>query len=171
MQSRGIDKPLSTKTQAAVSEATDSPESDRKGSPGVSLWGLVADHGLRTDSAQEAQHAMQQLAKMNIEAHLLPLTWPEGRPAQGHLLQTARASRYAALGRTCQELGCSVLLTGHHAGKEFIQLPWKRCNLICKSQPSHRMHVLQGMTLSNFSSVCQEAAGLKGSLAFQHPDC
>lgn len=77
---------------------------------GGSLLALVADHGLRPDSAAEAKATLRQLARLGIPARLLPLRLAPG-PA---LQERARDARLAALLAACAEAGAPWLLLGHH---------------------------------------------------------
>ncbi len=75
-------------------------------------WGravaLIVDHGLRGESAAEAEATRIRLA---MPAHVLRLAGLERGPA---LQERARAARYAALTAACAELGVVDLLLGHH---------------------------------------------------------
>jgi tRNA(Ile)-lysidine synthase len=77
---------------------------------GGSLLALVADHGLRPDSAAEAEATLSQLLRLGIPARLLPLRLAPG-PA---LQERAREARLAALLAACAEAGTPWLLLGHH---------------------------------------------------------
>ncbi len=77
---------------------------------GGSLLALVADHGLRPDSAAEAEGTLRQLAALGIPARLLPLRLAPG-PA---LQERAREARLAALLAACAEAGTPWLLLAHH---------------------------------------------------------
>lgn len=78
-------------------------------------WGeplaAVVDHGLRPDSAREADEAMDRLRALDIPARLTRLSLRPG----ADLGARARAARYAALLATCRAEGRPDLLLGHHA--------------------------------------------------------
>ncbi|WP_052389309.1 tRNA lysidine(34) synthetase TilS [Belnapia moabensis] len=77
---------------------------------GGSLLALVADHGLRTGSAQEAEATLRQLATRSIPTRLLRLGLAPGPGLQ----ERARDARLAALLAACAEAGTPWLLLGHH---------------------------------------------------------
>lgn len=82
---------------------------------GGAVTGLIVDHGLRTESADEARLTARRLAGRGIATRVLTLTDLERGPA---LAERARQARYRALGAACSELGALHLLLGHHAGDQ-----------------------------------------------------
>lgn len=82
---------------------------------GGSLLALVADHGLRPESAAEAATTLGRLAACAVPARLLRLTDLQPGPA---LAERARAARYAALHAACAAEGILHLLLGHHAADQ-----------------------------------------------------
>ncbi len=82
---------------------------------GGSLLALVADHGLRAESANEAAAAVARLDARGIPAKLLTIMGLARGPA---LAERAREARLEALGRACAEAGILHLLLGHHAGDQ-----------------------------------------------------
>lgn len=78
---------------------------------GGSVLALVADHGLRPESAVEARLTLARLAGQGIEARLLTLHGLAHGPG---LAARARAARHAALAEACAEAGILHLLLGHH---------------------------------------------------------
>jgi len=79
---------------------------------GPALYALTVDHGLRPDSAGEAQAVAGFCAAQGI-AHET-LRWEEGRPgATGNLPDAARTARYTLMARACAARGIATLLTGH----------------------------------------------------------
>jgi tRNA(Ile)-lysidine synthase len=77
--------------------------------------GLVVDHGLRPESAAEANRAVEQLRGLGIPARLLTLTTLKHGPA---LAERARLMRYQVLSDACREAGYRHLLLGHHAADQ-----------------------------------------------------
>src|SRR5690349_7318360 len=77
---------------------------------GGSVLALVVDHGLRPDSAAEAEGVAAMLAARGIAARVLPLGLPPGPGLQ----ERARAGRQAALLAACRDEGTPWLLLGHH---------------------------------------------------------
>jgi tRNA(Ile)-lysidine synthase len=77
---------------------------------GGDLLALVADHGLRSDSAAEAAHVVALLAARGIAARTLRLGLAPGPAMQ----ERARAARLAALLSACREAGRPWLLLGQH---------------------------------------------------------
>ncbi len=82
-------------------------------------WGdpfaLIVDHGLRPESAAEAEVTRQRLASFGVPSRTLLLT---GLPHGPGLAARAREARYAALIAACRALDLSDLLLGHHAGDQ-----------------------------------------------------
>ena len=87
--------------------------------PAPMLHAFVVDHGLRESSSHEADQALHLARRLGLQAHLLTLSWPEGRPQAGKVQAEARAARRAALGRACMRHGCTTLLMGHQAGESL----------------------------------------------------
>ena len=78
---------------------------------GGRLAALTVDHGLRPESAHEAQTVAGWMAARGIEHHVL--AWSEPKPATG-IQEAARAARYDLLAEWCRAQGFLHLLTGHH---------------------------------------------------------
>jgi tRNA(Ile)-lysidine synthase len=82
---------------------------------GGSVLALIVDHGLRAGSAAEAAEAAGTLGGLGIPARVLTLTdlaAGVGLPAR------ARAARFAALERACEDAGILDLLLAHHAADQ-----------------------------------------------------
>ena len=77
--------------------------------PGSVEAGTV-DHGLRPDSAAEAQMVAAACAKIGVPHAVLRV-----QVAHGNLQSSARAARYAALAGWLGERGLAALATAHHA--------------------------------------------------------
>jgi tRNA(Ile)-lysidine synthase len=82
---------------------------------GGAVLALVVDHGLRTESAEEARLAVARLDACGIPARLLTLTDLRHGPG---LAERARAARYRVLGEACAAAGILHLLLGHHAADQ-----------------------------------------------------
>jgi tRNA(Ile)-lysidine synthase len=78
---------------------------------GIELQAVVAEHGLRADSAAEAQGVAAMLAGQGIVTRVIPLGLLGGAGMQ----ERARAARLSALLAACREIGAPWLLLGHHA--------------------------------------------------------
>src|SRR5690606_10395568 len=81
---------------------------------GGSLLALVADHGLRPGSGEEASTAATMLASRGIRSRILPLGLGPGPRLQ----ERARTARFEALLEACREEGRPWLLLGHHRGDQ-----------------------------------------------------
>lgn len=81
--------------------------------------GLIVDHGLRSESAAEAEVTLERLGAQGIPARILRLGGLRAGPA---LAERARIARYDALGKGCAEAGILHLLLGHHAGDQVETL-------------------------------------------------
>ena len=77
----------------------------------ASIIALIVDHGLRISAPAEAERTRIGLAERGIEARILTLS---GLPSGAKLQESARAARYAALGRAARAAGALFLLLGHH---------------------------------------------------------
>lgn len=73
---------------------------------------LIVDHGLRRESADEAQATRARLAGQGIGSEIL--IWSGDKPST-RLQQAARAARYRLLFEACRRHGVLHLLTAHHA--------------------------------------------------------
>ena len=82
---------------------------------GIATRGLIVDHGLRPEAADEAETTRDVLSAQGIDAVILRLRGLTEGPA---LAARARAARYAALAAACREGGLVDLLVGHHAGDQ-----------------------------------------------------
>lgn len=72
---------------------------------------LTVDHGLRPESAAEAEQVGRWLAALNIEHHIL--NWAGEKPRTG-VQSAARDARYRLLFDHCRGRGILHLLTAHH---------------------------------------------------------
>lgn len=77
---------------------------------GGCISALIVDHGLRPESADEAQQTQKRLAQHQIESHILSLDLTHGKAIQ----ERARDARYAILRAWCREQEVLHLLTAHH---------------------------------------------------------
>lgn len=78
---------------------------------GVRLVALTVDHGLRAESADEAETVANWLAARDIEHHIL--TWQGEKPVTG-IQAAARQARYHLMASWVQENGAAALMTAHH---------------------------------------------------------
>lgn len=78
---------------------------------GAAVLAVIVEHGLRAESAAEAEALRGALAAEGIAAGILPLGLPRGPGLQAR----ARRARRAALLAACREAGATHLLLGHHA--------------------------------------------------------
>ncbi|XP_047326180.1 uncharacterized protein LOC124929838 [Impatiens glandulifera] len=79
------------------------------------LLAIIVDHGLRTESQEEAHLVSQRLLNMGIRSEIVRCEWSDGRPKQGHLQEAARDRRYEIFEKVCFENQIGVLLLAHHA--------------------------------------------------------
>lgn len=80
------------------------------------FYGFIVDHGVRPESAEEAQHVATELERLKIRPRILKLDWTGyGNPTTLPNFETiARRLRYQTLGRACFAQGIQNLLVGHH---------------------------------------------------------
>ncbi|KAL1554366.1 tRNA(Ile)-lysidine synthetase [Salvia divinorum] len=79
------------------------------------LLAIVVDHGLRTESAEEADLVRGRVLDMGIKCEVASCIWLDGKPKLGHLQEAARDKRYETLQKICIEQRIGVLLIAHHA--------------------------------------------------------
>jgi tRNA(Ile)-lysidine synthase len=78
---------------------------------GGEVWALTVDHGLRSESAEEARTVAGWLAARAIPHDIL--VWAGDKPLSG-LQEAARDARYRLLAQWCRAHGVLHLLTAHH---------------------------------------------------------
>ena len=88
---------------------------------GGRLLALIADHGLRAESAAEAEGVAALLAARGIATRILPLGLAPGTA----LHDRARAARLAALLGAAEAAGAPWLLLGHHRGDQAETLAFR----------------------------------------------
>lgn len=76
---------------------------------------LIVDHGLRSESADEAHQTLTWLMQRGIEAHILSLELASSPDA---MQERARLARYVALGAWCRQQDVLHLMVGHHQGDQ-----------------------------------------------------
>ncbi|ABQ29590.1 tRNA(Ile)-lysidine synthetase [Acidiphilium cryptum JF-5] len=81
---------------------------------GGDCLGLIADHGLRPESADEASLTGRRLAALGIGYRILRLQLGPGPALQAR----ARDARHASLAAAARGAGIVHLLLGHHAGDQ-----------------------------------------------------
>ncbi|KAK6158956.1 hypothetical protein DH2020_006270 [Rehmannia glutinosa] len=79
------------------------------------LLAIVVDHGLRTESAEEANLVYNRVLDMGVKCEVARCEWLDGRPKLGHLQEAARNKRYETLQNICIQQKISILLIAHHA--------------------------------------------------------
>lgn len=86
------------------------------GAPGrPPVFAATVDHGLRSESREEAEQAAKWVAAAGV-SHAI-LTWMGPKPTT-RLQETARDARYALLESHARERGADTLLTAHHANDQ-----------------------------------------------------
>ncbi|MHA7873600.1 MAG: tRNA lysidine(34) synthetase TilS, partial [Hyphococcus sp.] len=78
----------------------------------VRVLALTVDHGLRPESAQEAEQAAAWCKAAGL-THCI-LTWEGAKPSSG-IQEAARHARYKLLAQAVEEAGLATLLTAHSA--------------------------------------------------------
>ena len=73
----------------------------------------TVDHGLRSESGEEALFAASVCASLGVVHAILKITWET--PPEANVQGEARERRYAALGDWAMRRGLSAVATAHHA--------------------------------------------------------
>ncbi|MDP4725093.1 MAG: tRNA lysidine(34) synthetase TilS [Alphaproteobacteria bacterium] len=79
---------------------------------GLQMTAITVDHGLRSNSADEAQWVHDLLTTKGVSHETC--MWGHDAIPQTKIQERARNARYDLLGRWCQENNVSTLLTAHH---------------------------------------------------------
>ncbi|KAL7259959.1 hypothetical protein ACSBR1_005761 [Camellia fascicularis] len=79
------------------------------------LLAIIVDHGLRSESKDEANTVSHRVLDMGIRCEIASCEWPGGRPKKGHLQEAARDRRYQIFQNVCIQHQIGVLLIAHHA--------------------------------------------------------
>jgi tRNA(Ile)-lysidine synthase len=79
---------------------------------GLQMTALTVDHGLRSNSADEAQWVQDLLSSRGISHETL--VWSHDAIPHTKIQEEARNARYDLLGQWCQANGVGALLTAHH---------------------------------------------------------
>lgn len=82
---------------------------------GGDVLALIVDHGLRPDSAQEAQQTALRLQGLGIPSRVLTLDLAVGPAMQ----ERARMARYRALAAAALSAGFVYLALGHHQADQY----------------------------------------------------
>lgn len=97
-----------TATALALSGGADSTALLDLARPDVAF---IVDHGLRAESAHEAETVRVRARELGIDAHIL--RWEGDKPRTG-IMEAARGARYRLLIEACHRHGCGSLLVAHH---------------------------------------------------------
>ncbi|TYJ32298.1 hypothetical protein E1A91_A05G026200v1 [Gossypium mustelinum] len=79
------------------------------------LLAIIVDHGLRSESKDEASLVGNRVSEIGIRCKIVRCDWLNGKPKQGHLQESARDMRYKIFQDVCMQNQISVLLVAHHA--------------------------------------------------------
>ena len=82
---------------------------------GVTLTAACVDHGLRSDSADEAREVQRRSQGLHIPCEILRVDVNRGRKAHVSIQEAARNARLAALESAAVRLGCPKVALGHTA--------------------------------------------------------
>ncbi|KAK8039401.1 hypothetical protein PG993_007812 [Apiospora rasikravindrae] len=130
--------------------------------PVGSFRGFVVDHGLRQESAQEAEQVCKALRRMGIVANSFVINWNkefgEGTDpkAMPNFESAARRARYRRLGRSCAHHRIATLLLGHHQDDQYETVLMRLLN-------GHRNHALRGMRRASEIPECDGIHGAYNS--------
>lgn len=82
----------------------------------IHITALTVDHGLRAESASEAQAVHQHLSDRNINHKIIPLVASLG---DSRIQENARNARYEVMEKYCLDHGIEYLMTAHHLDDQF----------------------------------------------------
>ena len=82
----------------------------------ANITALTVDHGLRPESAAEAEQVARWCAKLGIPHQTL--LWKLPSAPQSAIQEAARNARYALMAEYCEAHGISQLLVAHHQGDQ-----------------------------------------------------
>ena len=108
--------PAGTRLGLAVSGGPDSSALlwlVRQALPRVHLCVAIVDHGLRAESASEAQSVMQTIASTGLQVDIL--RWEPPKKVTSGKMEQARLARYWLLQKWAAENGILRIWLGHHA--------------------------------------------------------
>ena len=86
--------------------------SERQNPPCALPVAVHVDHGLRGESAREAEHAVAFCAALGVHCEVVSLQLERGC---GNLAERARDARYEALERVARDHGVDAVCVAHHA--------------------------------------------------------
>ena len=90
----------------------------------IKIRALVVDHGLRAESAKEAELAKSQLEKLGISTKISKITTS---PPKGGIQAWARKERYQYLVKEAAETG-AIIVTAHHASDQAETIAMRLSN-------------------------------------------
>lgn len=111
---------------------------------------LHVDHGLREESAQEANRAAEMAKELGHEATIL--RWTPDSPMSG-LQEKARQARYGLMGDYCRNHGIETLVTAHHADDQAE-------TVLMRVQRASGWRGAAGMRVTRYAPVWPELAGV-----------
>ncbi|KAK7921327.1 PP-loop family protein [Apiospora marii] len=127
--------------------------------PVATFRGFVIDHGLRQESAQEAEQACKAIRRMGLSANVFAINWRKefGEGADPKTMpnfeSAARRARYRRLGKCCVNHRIATLLLGHHQDDQYETVLMRLLN-------GHRNRALRGMRRA---SAIPECDGIHGA--------
>lgn len=126
--------------------------------PRFAIEAFIVDHGLRSESRDEAIDVHAMLESMEIPCNVLTIKWPAGVHPQRMrgLEEQARSRRYQIIAETSLGMGCSHLFTGHHRDDQTE-------TLLMRLLQGNKRNVLgmRGMTASTTVPCCHNIFGAR----------
>ena len=77
----------------------------------IKIYFFIVDHGLRSNSFDEAKFVKKKLSRFNINCQILKWT---GRKPSTNIQSKAREIRYSLIKKECEIRNISILFTAHH---------------------------------------------------------
>ncbi|QCE33577.1 tRNA lysidine(34) synthetase TilS [Acetobacteraceae bacterium] len=110
-----------------VSGGTDSMALAYLASRFMDVFAVIVDHGLRTESSEEAKLTAERLSKLGIETSIIRIN-PDYYPKGTGVQERARGARFEAFHKIARERQTNLIALAHHQGDqdETLYMRWRK---------------------------------------------